>query len=79
METVDFASVGQAVRLTFKPGTAATTVEPAVLTLQAEPMRQWLQALFLHYRVAGWPQTIWPAWIADASPAKTDAPAAKAH
>ena len=79
VETVDFAPGGPAVRLTFKPGTAATAIEPAILTLQAEPMRQWLQAIYMHYRVAGWPQTIWPAWIADASLPKPKAPTTRAN
>jgi hypothetical protein len=79
VETIDFAAHGQAVNLTFKPGVAAAGIEPATLTLLPEPMRQWLQALYMHYRVAGWAQTIWPAWVVDAAPAAAGAPAPKAN
>ena len=36
---------------------------PARLVLNATQLRQWLQAMHHAYLKAGWPMSVWPAWM----------------
>ena len=40
----------------------------ASLRMQPKPLRQWLSILHRQYRLAGWPNAIWPAWVEEARP-----------
>jgi len=51
----------------------------ASLKLQPKPLRQWLNIVYDQYLQAGWPTTVWPAWVAEAKPAATPARAAVLH
>jgi len=44
----------------------------ASLQLQPKPLRQWLNIVYDQYLRAGWPSTIWPAWVAEAKPAHSE-------
>lgn len=49
------------------------------LQLQPKPLRQWLNIVYDQYQRAGWPTTVWPAWVADAKPSQTSRRAAVLH
>lgn len=51
----------------------------ARLQLQPKPLRQWLNIVYDQYLQAGWPTTVWPAWVAEAKPAATSSRAAVLH
>lgn len=66
VHSVDIASGDQGVMLTFK---AAAVGSPcATLTLQDQPLRQWLNILHDQYQKAEWPLTVWPEWMAAPQP-----------
>ena len=58
----DIAQGEDSLALTFK-GEAG---EPVLLTLSAQPLRQWLGIVYEQYRKAEWPTGVWPAWVEDA-------------
>ena len=51
----------------------------ASLQLQPRSLRQWMNIVYDQYLHAGWPTTVWPAWVAEAKPAATPARAAVLH
>jgi hypothetical protein len=65
VESVDVTQLPQALRLTFKAGTAAGDVCASwpALSLPAPALRQWLNILFDNCRAAGWPLDAWPEWM----------------
>jgi len=70
VQSVDVAATAQGVRLTFK---AEDPAQAAGMTLQAQPLRQWLGVLHEQCRQAGWAAApssglMWPTWVQ--SPAK---------
>ncbi|WP_024298609.1 hypothetical protein [Methylomicrobium lacus] len=63
VKSIDIASVSNGIRLTFKgPG-----FEQAILKLEGQFLRQWLNILYDINRKAGWPVTIWPDWIRESA------------
>ena len=62
VDAVDIAQGEDSLALTFK-GEAG---EPVLLTLSAQPLRQWLGIVYEQYRKAEWPTGVWPAWVEDA-------------
>lgn len=76
VESVDVAQGEAGVALTFK-GEAG---EQAVLTMAAQPLRQWLSIVYEQVVRAEWPTTAWPAWMeAAASPAQNQPRTAVLH
>ena len=67
VHSVDIASGDQGVMLTFKDAEAGGSF--ATLTLQDQPLRQWLTILHDQYQKAEWPLTVWPEWMAAPQPA----------
>lgn len=51
----------------------------ASLHLQPKPLRQWLNIVYDQYLRAGWPTTVWPAWVAEAKPSQTSSRSAVLH
>lgn len=75
--SVDVAQHPQALWLTFK-GTRSCdegVVVLGTLTLEPQPLRQWLNILYDNYRRAGWPLQAWPDWVTESAPDGTQAPA----
>ena len=66
VHSVDIASGDQGVMLTFKAAEAGSPC--ATLTLQDQPLRQWLNILHDQYQKAEWPLTVWPEWMAAPQP-----------
>ena len=62
--SIDVKRTEQAVVLTFK----GPATEGAILTLTAEPLRQWLNIVYDSHIHAGWSLAIWPEWISQAKP-----------
>ena len=74
---MDVAQHPQALWLTFK-GTRSCdegVVVLGTLTLEPQPLRQWLNILYDNYRRAGWPLQAWPDWVTESAPDGTQAPA----
>jgi len=65
LHSVDLRSTNAAMGLVFKDA-AGNSV--ASLRLEAKPLRQWLNIVYDQYRKAQWPTTVWPAWVAEATP-----------
>ena len=63
VNSVDLTDKRQLMKLTFK----GTNGESVTLSLQAQPLRQWLAIIHQQWRVAEWPQTMWPQWMNEAS------------
>ncbi len=62
VSAVDIRRGEQQLALRFK-GTAG---EQANLSLAPWPLRQWLCILYMAYRQADWPVTVWPQWLCEA-------------
>lgn len=59
VDSVDVAQGEAGVALTFK----SEAGEQAVLTMAAQPLRQWLSIVYEQVVAAEWPTTAWPAWM----------------
>ena len=79
VHSVDIATGRDGLRLTFKTGAPGESGEPFSLTLQAQPLRQWLNILYDQYRKGEWPQASWPAWLTEARPPQAGRPTALLH
>lgn len=64
-QAVDLQKRESAVSLTFRDADAAHKVR---LDLAVQPLRQWLNMLFLTCQRAEWPLTVWPDWIREQAP-----------
>lgn len=51
----------------------------ASLQLQPRPLRQWMNIVYDQYLQAGWPTTVWPAWVAEAKQSQAPSRAAVLH
>ncbi|SDE68020.1 hypothetical protein [Desulfuromonas thiophila] len=68
VESIDFSSSAQAVRLGFKVTlTPGEIKEIASLSLRQTALRQWLNILYAQWRQAGWPEALWPGWMTGAA------------
>jgi len=65
----------QAVGLAFRASEAPDDPRSWDITLEQQPLRQWLAIVHDQYRKAEWPMDLWPAWIG-VTPAQ---PAAALH
>lgn len=65
--TVDVAHNPGAVRMTFR-GDPDLSVD---LGLNSRELRQWLAIVYDMWRLAQWPDSIWPNWITDSTPRVT--------
>jgi hypothetical protein len=65
IHSVDVKAAASSVLLVFKQADGDTL---ASLRMQPKPLRQWLSILHGQYRLAGWPNAIWPAWVEEARP-----------
>lgn len=63
VDTVAVKRTGNGVRLTFS---GVKEGERAQLDMPTPVLRQWLSILYKHYRRAGWPILVWPAWMEEA-------------
>ena len=79
VHSVDVRSDVHAVRLAFRAGQAMAGVDSFALTLQAQPLRQWLNILHAQYRLAEWPLSVWPQWMNESSAALIERPSAVWH
>ncbi len=77
VHSVDIAAASDGVGLTFKPAGDANKLTR--LTLQAQPLRQWLNILYGQYQKAEWPLTVWPAWLAEACSGEASKPMTMLH
>lgn len=66
VDSVDIAQGEDAVALTFK-GEAG---EQVLVTLSAQPLRQWLGIVYEQILRGQWPTTAWPAWMQADAPAQ---------
>ena len=66
VHSVDIASGDHGVMLTFKGAEEGGPC--ATLTLQNQPLRQWLKILHDQYQKAEWALTVWPEWMAVQQP-----------
>lgn len=64
-----------ALGLTFRASEAPDDARSWDVTLEQQPLRQWLAIVHDQYRKADWPMDLWPAWIT-VTPAQ---PAAALH
>jgi hypothetical protein len=71
VEEVNLRTSDMHTQFTFKSADNQT----ARLILNATALRQWLGLIHQAYGKAGWPQTIWPGWMAESTPAKQTKPA----
>ena len=66
VDTVAVKSTRNGVRLTFS---GLKEGERAQFDMPTPVLRQWLSIVFNHYRRAGWPMLVWPAWMEEAKQA----------
>ena len=69
VDTVGLKTNGKVLVLTFKNKDAG---QQAFIRFDAEHLRRWLKVLHAQYKKAGWPTDVWPDWITDAGPLKSD-------
>jgi hypothetical protein len=56
------------VRLTFKGLDAGgEQADTASMTLQVQPLRQWLGIVYNQYQKSEWPLTVWPDWVRESA------------
>ena len=60
VHSVDIAAGSDGMKLTFKSPTSGEASEPVSLTLQAQPLRQWLTILHGQFQKAEWSISVWP-------------------
>lgn len=63
VKSIDVASTPNGLRLTFKSAGS----ERAVLRLDGQFLRQWLNILYDTSRKAGWPLSQWPDWMRESA------------
>ncbi len=76
VQTIDLNGGDGFLALLFKPDSQGAAVTR--LTLQTQPLRQWLGIVLSQFRRAGWPLTVWPDWAIEARAPKAG-PAALIH
>ncbi len=76
VQSIDLTAGEGFLVLVFKPDPQGAAVTR--LTLQVQPLRQWLGIVLSQFRRAGWPLAVWPDWVLEARAPKT-APAASLH
>lgn len=59
IQSMDVIPAAGLLRLVFKDRES----QAATLSLQALPLRQWLNILYDGYALAGWPLQVWPDWM----------------
>lgn len=59
---VDIARGARQIGLRFKSAAG----EQASLSMEAQPLRQWLGILYTAYQQAEWPLALWPQWLREA-------------
>jgi len=64
VQAVTVARGPHALGLTFRASEAPDDARSWEVTLEQQPLRQWLAILHDQYRKAEWPMDLWPAWIA---------------
>ena len=71
VDSVDLKTTSEGISLTFKANGDAQSL---VVTMGAEPLRQWLSILKGQYTKAQWPLSAWPEWLSEpARPAQHQA------
>lgn len=75
VQAVDVASGPLVMRLTFRPSETPGEGPSWDITLEQQPLRQWLAIVHDQYCKAGWPLDVWPGWIS----LTTAQPAAALH
>lgn len=68
---IDISQAPDKTTLTFK---GSLPNGQARLTLQEQPLRQWLSIVFEQCTQAGWPVAVWPDWVKEASQPSQDQP-----
>jgi len=63
VRTADILSNDLGVRVVFKFGSADEVEGQYFLTMEQEPLRQWLYILHNQTEIAGWSISSWPEWI----------------
>ncbi|EIC28719.1 MULTISPECIES: hypothetical protein [Methylomicrobium] len=63
VKSIDVAATPNGLRLTFKSGDSGR----AVLKLEGQFLRQWLNILYDINRKAGWPLSQWPDWVRESA------------
>ena len=76
VHSVDLKSSRASMGLQFKEANGNVI---ASLQLQPKPLRQWLNIVYDQCLHAGWPASVWPAWVAEAKPPATASRAAVLH
>ncbi len=79
VHSVDIAAGSDGMRLTFKSAPSGEADESVSLTLQAQPLRQWLTILHGQFLMAEWPMAVWPVWLTETHPAQASRPRALLH
>jgi len=68
VQKVDVVTSAQALCLTFRPpDEGGAGDEKASVTMDATHLRQWLGIVHGQWQQAGWPQGVWPLWMAQAA------------
>jgi len=67
VQAVDLTRGSHALRLAFRASEAPGEGPSWDITLEQQPLRQWLAIVHDQYRKADWPMDLWPAWIAPTS------------
>jgi len=74
VHSVNVLHDAQGVHLIFKSVDVPADMEVASLTLQAQPLRQWLTILHDQCRKSEWPLNVWPPWVGAVRSASTHPP-----
>ena len=64
IQSIDVKQTAQGLQLALK----GKNDDCAILKLEGQFLRQWLNILYDINRKAGWPMTIWPEWIQGSTP-----------
>jgi len=64
VQAVTVARGTHAIGLTFRASEAPEDARSWEVTMEQQPLRQWLAIIHDQYRKAEWPLDLWPAWIA---------------
>lgn len=63
VHSIDITTGDLGVRIIFKANACPEEFGAIYLTMEEEPLRQWLFILFVQARTGGWPLSAWPSWM----------------